>query len=485
MPRMLIRNGTVVDPSQGINAQLDILIKDGTITGLAPAISVEEDVEVVDATGFVIAPGFIDLHTHLREPGGEGAETIESGSKAAAAGGFTTIFCMPNTKPVCDSETGVHYIVSRAASHGCVNVIPVAAITKGMEGNEMTNFGKLITAGAGAFSDDGRPVMNAEIMRRALEYTKMLRIPIFEHCEDMNLSGDGHMNEGIASMRLGVKGIPRASESVMVMRNVALAAMTGGHIHICHVSTRESVEAIREGKRSGVNVTAEVSPHHLTMTEAACMGYNTNAKMKPPLCEAADRDALIAALEDGTIDCIATDHAPHSIQAKDTVFDAAPFGIIGMETAFPVLYTEFVATKRWSLEFLIEKLTVGPAKVMSEDWGTLIPGAAADFVMLRLDEPYVFQRQHLRSKSSNCPWLGVKMKARIAATFVGGRCVFESPDLFTAHLLAEAEAAQEEDGEEHEGAPPRKEKDKKKKKKKDKKGKKDKKKSKDRAFQLT
>lgn len=431
MAKTVIRNGLVIDPSQGLRAQLDVLIEDGRVAALAPAIPPDEDTAVVDASGFVIAPGFIDLHTHLREPGGESAETIESGTRAAAAGGFTTIFCMPNTKPVCDTETGVHYVVSRAANLGCVNVIPVAAITKNMDGEELTNFGKLITAGAGAFSDDGRPIMNAEIMRRALEYTSMLKVPIFEHCEDMNLSAEGVMNEGVTSARLGLKGIPRVSEAVMVARNVALAAITGGHIHICHVSTRESVEAIREAKRSGTRVTAEVTPHHLTMTEQAVLGYNTNAKMKPPLCEAADRDALIAALEDGTIDCIATDHAPHSANSKDTVFDAAPFGVIGMESAFPVLYTEFVATNRWPLEFLIEKLTTAPARVMGETWGTLRVGAPADFVLLQLGVAHVFEKHHLRSRSSNCPWLGKAMKARVVATFVGGRCVFEDPDVYT------------------------------------------------------
>lgn len=435
MSRLLIRNGTIIDPSQGIHRAMDLLVEDGKISALKARIDAS-DAEVIDASGLHVAPGFIDIHTHLREPGGEGSETIETGTRAAAAGGFTTIYCMPNTTPVCDSETGVQYVLSRAASHGCINVVPVAAITKGMQGEELTNFGRLMNCGAGAFSDDGRPVMNAEIMRRALEYTRLLGIPLFEHCEDMNLTAEGHMNEGVVSARLGIKGIPRVSESVMVSRNCALAAATGGHLHVCHVSTRESVDAIREARRNGVHVTAEVSPHHLTMTEEAVIGYNTNAKMKPPLCEKADRDALIVALEDGTIDCIATDHAPHSAQAKDNVFDAAPFGIIGMETAFPVLYTSFVATKRWTLDFLVEKMTTGPARVMNREWGTLRPGVAADFTLLELGKSAKFEQRHIFSKSKNCPWVGATMKARIAATFVKGKQVFQHPDLVAPSPLA-------------------------------------------------
>ncbi len=436
MPKVLISGGTVVDPSQGLNGKHDVLIEGGRVMDIQRTIPRGAADRVIEAEGLLVAPGFIDIHTHLREPGGGGAETIESGSAAAAAGGFTTIMCMPNTNPVCDTETGVQYVVSRAASVGGINVIPVACITRGMKGEEITNFGKLLNAGAGAFSDDGRPVMNAEIMRRALEYTRMLGVPIFEHCEDMNLSSNGVMNEGRTSIRLGLKGIPRTSESTMVARNAALAAATGGHIHICHVSTRESVEAIREARRNGVHITAEVSPHHLTMTEEAVIGYDTNAKMKPPLCEAEDRDALIAALVDGTLDCIATDHAPHSANSKENVFDAAPFGIIGMETSFPLLYTEFVATRRWSLEFLIEKMTTGPASVMGAKWGSLRAGSDADVTLIRLGEEYEFTRRHLRSRSVNCPWLGTRMKARVAATLSRGREAFVSPELYPDGLFS-------------------------------------------------
>lgn len=426
--KILVREATLVDPSQGLHGRMDLLVEDGLVADIQKSIPEAAADQVIDARGLTLTPGLIDIHTHLREPGGEGAETIASGSAAAAAGGFTTIYCMPNTNPVCDTETGVHYVVSRAAAVGTVRVVPVACITRGMAGEEMANLGKLMAAGAGAFSDDGRPVMNSEIMRRALEYTRLLGVPIMEHCEDMALTGEGVMHEGVVSLKLGLKGIPRVSESVMVMRNIALAAATGGHIHICHVSARESVEAIREGKRNGVRVTAEVSPHHLTMTDEAVIGYDTNAKMKPPLNAEEDRQSLIAALEDGTLDCIATDHAPHSAGAKESVFDMAPFGIIGMETAFPVLYTQFVATGKWSLEFLIERMALAPARIVNKSWGTLKRGEQADFALMELDTPFVFGRQHLRSKSVNCPWLGQTMKARIAATFVAGRMVFRNPE---------------------------------------------------------
>jgi dihydroorotase len=430
MAKLLIRDATIVDPSQGLNASMDLLVEDGRVATLQSRIVPEPDMQVVEAKGLTLAPGFIDIHVHLREPGGEGAETIETGTRAAAAGGFTTIYAMPNTTPVCDTHTGVHYVLSRAANVGCIRVVPVAAITVGQKGEHVTDFGLLKAAGAGAFSDDGHPVMNAEIMRRALEYTRMLNIPVMEHCEDMNLTGEGVMHEGAVSLRLGLRGIPRVSESVMVARNVALAAMTGGHIHICHVSTRESVEAIREGKRNGVHVTAEVSPHHLTLTDQAVIGYNTNAKMKPPLNAAEDREALIAALEDGTIDCIATDHAPHGASAKNSVFDAAPFGIIGLETAFPLLYTEFVASGKWSLDFLVERLTLAAAKVVRKPWGTLEPGSAADMVLIETGCDHLFAEGDLRSKSRNSPYLGRRMKARIAATYFEGRCVFERPECF-------------------------------------------------------
>jgi dihydroorotase len=420
MTKKVIRSATIVDPSQGIHEQLDLLIGDGQVLEIGRSLKVGDDTKTFDATGYYLCPGFIELHSHLREPGGEGSETIESGSLAAAKGGYTTVYCMPNTTPVCDSVTGVNFVLSRAAAVGHVKVIPVSAVTTGMGGGDLVNFGTLAEAGAGAFSDDGLPVLNAGVMRRALQYCSMLGMPIFDHCEDMDLTGVGVMNEGRVSMELGLKGIPRISESTIVARDIALAASAKAHLHICHVSARESVQAIREAKRSGINITAEASPHHLLLTDDAVRSYNTHAKMKPPLCEEEDRQALIAALQDGTIDCVATDHAPHGALKKECLFDDAAFGIIGMETAFPVLYTEFVATGKWTLDFLVEKMTLAPAQIMNKPWGTLKKGALADFNLIKLDEPYTFTHDHLGSKSRNCPWIGTEMKAAIAATFVEG-----------------------------------------------------------------
>ncbi|MCC5874744.1 MAG: dihydroorotase [Candidatus Sumerlaeia bacterium] len=441
MQRLLVLDALVVDPSQGLSGRYDVLVEDGRVAAIERKIKPTSDMETLPAKGLIMAPGFIDLHTHLREPGSETAETIESGTRAAARGGFTTIYCMPNTNPVCDSATGVQYVLSRAAAVGCVRVVPIAAITRGLEGKSLTNFGLLLDRGAGAFSDGALGIMNAEVMRRALEYTRMLNVPVFEHCEDLDLSGDGVMHEGPVSVRLGLKGIPRTSESIMVSRNVALAAMTGGHIHICHVSTRESVEAIREAKRNGVHVTAEVDPHHLILTDEAVIGYNTNAKVKPPLCGEEDRLALVQALEDGTIDCVTSSHAPHSNSAKDNVFDHAPFGVIGMESAFPVLYTEFVAKGRWSIDFLVEKLTASPARVMNKPWGHLQVGAQADFVLIETGTDHTFGREDLASRSSNCPFLGRTVSTRIAATFVAGNPVHVHPAIFPNGIAGSPQVA--------------------------------------------
>lgn len=420
---LLIRNATVVDPSQRLHQRLDILVENGAIAALDRGIPESRAREVLDATGLVACPGFVDLHVHLREPGGEGAETIETGMRAAAAGGFTTVFAMPNTNPVCDTTTGVQYVLSRAAELARIRVVPVAAVTRGQLGEEIVDFGSLVAAGAGAFSDDGRPIMNAAIMRRALEYTRMLGVPILDHCEDLNLTGDGQMHEGVHALRLGLAGIPRCSESIMVARDVTLADLARGHIHVMHVSTRESVAAIRAGKDRGIHVTAEASPHHLTLTEDAVGNYDTNAKMKPPLNMEKDRQALVAALEDGTIDCIATDHAPHSPTAKGTVFDSAPFGILGLETAFAVLHTKFVATGQWKLDFLIERMTSAPARIVKAPWGTLKPGACADIALLREGHAWKFTERDIRSKSRNSPWLGETFTARVAATIAQGRIV--------------------------------------------------------------
>jgi dihydroorotase len=315
-------------------------------------------------------------------------------------------------------------------------VVPIAALTVGSEGGRLTNFGRLKAVGAGAFGEGGRAVMNAGVMRRALEYSRLFDVPIFVHCEDTDLAGEGVMHEGAVALRLGLKGIPRTAESIMVARDVALAAATNGRLHIGHVSARESVEAIREAKRSGVRVTAEVTPHHLLMTDEDVVGYNTNAKVKPPLRAAEDRAALREALEDGTIDCIATSHAPHSSMSKDNLFDHAPFGVIGMESAFPILYTEFVVPGRWTLDFLVEKLSTAPARVMARPLGTLARGSAADFVLVDPNCRELIEARHLHSKSANCPFLGREVRARIAATFVAARAVFHRPEVFPGGPMA-------------------------------------------------
>lgn len=438
MSKTLIAGARVVDPSQGLDSVRNILVENGRIAALMPTAERPPADSVVDVAGLVVCPGFIDLHVHLREPGGSASETIATGTRAAAIGGYTTVFCMPNTTPVCDSPITVRYILDRANDAGLVRVVPIAAVTTGQEGELLSDMAALRDAGAGAISDDGRPVTSSDVMRRAMEHAASLGITVFDHCEDLSLTADGVMHEGAVSVRLGLKGIPRASEAACVARDCLLSLLTGCRLHICHVSNVDSVEAIRHFKKRGAPVTAEVSPHHLTLTDAEVAGsdaasaYNTHAKMKPPLCEDIDRRALIEALEDGTIDCIATDHAPHSPASKATTFEVAPFGIIGMETAFPVLYTEFVRTGRWTLEFLIDKMSCAPVRVMGElaqtrELGTLRPGAPADLVMLQLDQPRVLENSMLGSRSRNCPWLGRTLHARAVGTMAGGRWAWNDP----------------------------------------------------------
>lgn len=436
---VLIRGGTVIDPSQSLNARRDVLVEGGRIAALGASLPRERAKHEVDATGLIVCPGFIDLHCHLREPGGTASETIASGVAAAAAGGFTTVYCMPNTSPVCDSIVVVKFVLMRAMEAGGARVVPVAAVTREQKGEHLADLGALKSAGAGAYSDDGRPVANAMVMRRALTYAHMLDMPIFDHAEDMSLTGEGVMHEGNTSLRLGLKGIPRSSEATIVARDCALAYETGGRLHVCHVSNRDSVAAIRHWKSRGAPVTAEVTPHHLTLTDeavAAGAGYQTNAKMKPPLCTEDDRKSLIEALEDGTIDCIATDHAPHSPPSKDALFQDAPFGILGFESAFAVLYTEFVAKGRWPLEFLIEKMTSAPASIMNSDLGTLKAGSPADIALLKIDEPFEFNEGRLRSLSRNSPWLGQTLQGRVAATFTDGRAAFVDDTAFPAGVFA-------------------------------------------------
>ena len=418
---MLITGARILDPANDRDETADLLVKDGLIAEIAPGFAAPEGVRTIDATGLTLAPAFVEIHAHLREPGGEASETIATAARAAAKGGYAHVFGMPNTTPVCDSVMGVRYVLDRAREAGPVHVHPVGAVTTGMNGERLTDFPALLEAGAGALSDDGLPVAHAGMLRLALQCAADLGTVILDHCEDMSLTGDGVMHDGPHARTLGLPGIPRSSEATIALRDGLLALETGGRHHVCHVSTRDTVEAVRWLKSLGAPVTAEVSPHHLTLTDERVGDFDTHAKMKPPLCEESDRIALIEALEDGTLDCIATDHAPHAPGLKAQLFDQAPFGIIGMESAFSVCHTAFVETGRWSLSFLVEKMTVAPSLVVGAPWGTLGIGRPADIVALDTKARYTFTEHHLGSASVNCPWIGEEFVGRPIATIVGGR----------------------------------------------------------------
>jgi dihydroorotase len=426
MGSLLIKGGRVIEPKSKVNKIMDVYIEGDRIKAIGTNLKKSAD-RTIEAKGKVVCPGFIDLHSHLREPGREDAETIGSGTRAAAAGGFTTICAMPNTSPVMDNQTGIKYVLTRAQSEGIVNVLPIAAVTRGSEGDEITEFGDLVTQGAVGFSDDGRPVMNSEIMRRALEYTTMFKVPVMDHCEDLNLSRDGVMNEGCTSTVLGLSGIPSSSESTIVARDIDLARFTGGHVHICHVSTRQSVELIRQAKAHGIKISAEVTPHHLVLTEEIVRSseMDTNTKMKPPLGSEDDRKALIAGLRDGTLDAIATDHAPHTDMEKDKVFNEAPFGVIGFESALPVLITELVEKRVISLAKLIEKLTLAPAQILGlKERGRLARGVIADVTIIDPKRDWTIDAGRFFSKSRNCSFRGKRVRGSIEATIVSGGLIF-------------------------------------------------------------
>ena len=421
---LLIKNGRVIDPVNHVDQVADLLIADGKVMQIAQEIPVTPDTEAIDAAGQWVVPGLIDVHTHLREPGYEYKETIRTGTMAAAAGGFTTICCMPNTRPVNDSQAVTEFILRKAATEGMVNVLPVGAITKGCQGEEITEMGDLREAGCIAVSDDGRSVMNSAVMRRAMEYARMFRLPVISHCEDTSLSEDGVMNEGRVSTELGLRGIPNASEDVMVARDIELAALTGAHVHIAHVSTRGSVELIRRAKERGIGVSAETCPHYLVLTDEAVTGYNTHAKMKPPLRTLKDVEAVRKGLQEGVIDVIATDHAPHAQVEKEMEFDSAPFGITGLETAVPIalqLVDEGVLT----LNEMVLKMSVKPAKLLNIDRGNLSIGAVADITIIDPRVTWVVDPAQLKSKGKNTPFEGWKMKGRVTHTIVGGKVVYK------------------------------------------------------------
>jgi dihydroorotase len=427
MSGLLIRGGRVIDPSRNSDGMADVLVRDGKIEAVGRNIPVDRSVQVLDATGKVVAPGLIDLHVHLREPGFEQAETIASGAAAAAAGGFTAICAMPNTDPISDTHASVGFVVRQAIRAAQARVYPIGAVSMGQRGEQLTEFGELVQAGAVAVSDDGRPVASSHLMRTALEYARTFGIPVADHCEDLSLAQGGAMHEGLVATRLGLKGIPAAAEEIMVARDILLAQLTGGHVHLCHMSTRGSVELIRWAKDKGIRVTAEATPHHFTLTHERCDGYDTNAKMNPPLREAADRDAIRQGLQDGTIDCIASDHAPHHYDAKEREFDEAPNGIIGLETALGLGIRELVEPGLLSLSDLLARMSTIPARVFHLPGGTLAVGAPADLVVFDPSRRWTVRKEDLKSLSANSPFLGETLVGQADATVVGGRLVFERP----------------------------------------------------------
>ena len=427
MRPLLLKGGRVIDPSQGHDAVADVLIQDGKISQVSANIAGPDGSDTIDVSGKVVAPGLVDIHVHFREPGNEGAETIATGSLSAAAGGFTTVCAMPNTDPVTDNQAAVGFAVKQATAAKGARVFPYGAVTLGQKGEQLAEFARLIEAGAVAVSDDGHPVVSSHLMRTALEYAQAFGIPVADHCEEPSLAQRGVMHDGVVATRLGLKGIPAAAEEIMVARDVILAELTGGHVHLCHMSTKGCVDIVRRGKDLGVNVTAEVTPHHLTLMHEECEGYNTNAKMNPPLREAHDVEALREGLKDGTLDVIATDHAPHHYEAKERDFDDAPFGIVGLETALALGVTELVdgGAGPLTLPELILRMSTNPAKAFHLGGGTLGKGKPADVVVFDPAAEWTVDPSLFLSKSRNTPYAGRRLRGRVERTMVGGVTVFE------------------------------------------------------------
>ncbi|HWZ31545.1 MAG TPA: dihydroorotase [Bryobacteraceae bacterium] len=419
----VIKNGRVIDPASRFDGVADVLIENGVIRGVGPGLSGDE---VFDASGLIVAPGFIDMHVHLREPGFEHAETIESGSRAAAAGGFTSICPMPNTSPVNDNATVTSYIIEKARKHAVVNVFPIGAITKGSAGEELASIGSMKQAGAVAISDDGRPVMNARVMRRAMEFARSFGIPVIDHCEDLHLSAGGDMHEGLESVRLGLRGIPAASEDVMVARDILLAELTGARYHVAHISSRHAVEMVAFAKARGLAVTAEATPHHLAIADSDMAPYDSNYKMKPPLRSKCDVGAVVNGIVSGAIDAIATDHAPHPGSEKMQEFEKCPFGILGLETAIGIALEELVHPGKVGLMRMVELFTRGPARILGLDRGTLAVGAVADVTIFSTDREWTYDVNKSFSKSRNSPFDGRTFKGGPVATVVSGRVVWQS-----------------------------------------------------------
>ena len=416
---LLLRGGRVVDPSQGIDRIDDVLVRDGLVVAIGPAETGAD--EMIDATGLIVAPGLVDMHVHLREPGREEDETIETGTRAAIAGGFTSVACIPNTEPPVDTQATVEFIHQKAMRADTCNVFVVGCVSRNREGKELADIGQLVEAGAVAFSDDGAPVYDAELMRRALEYCSMFDKPILAHEEVLELSRGGVMNEGIVSLLLGLAGMPASAEDVMIGRDTALAESTGGRLHVMHVSTAGGVDLVRMAKARGVRVTAEACPHHFTLTDEALRGFDSNYKMSPPLRTAADVEAIIAGIVDGTIDCIATDHAPHAPEKKMLELDRAPFGIMGLETAVGLSVTRLVATGRIGWPRLIEAMSTLPARILGINRGTLRPGSVADITLIDPECVWQVDVKSFCSKSVNSPFDRWTLRGRAVATIVAGR----------------------------------------------------------------
>lgn len=423
---ILIKNVNIVN-STGVESSVDIYIENSIIKDIKKNLDIEVQ-KIIDARGLYVLPGLVDTHCHLRDPGYEYKEDISTGSRSAAKGGFTSIACMPNTDPVADNPAVVTYIIEKAKKEALVNVYPIGAITKGQKGEELAEMGSMKEAGIVAVSDDGRPVMKSSVMKKALIYAGQFNLPVISHCEDLDLAEEGSMNEGFMSTKLGLRGIPAAAESVMVARDVLLSEYTGIPVHIAHVSTKSSVEIIRNAKKNGVKVTCETCPHYFTLTEEACEGYDTNAKMNPPLRTQEDVEAIIEGLKDGTIDIIATDHAPHHFDEKNVEFDNAPNGIVGFETALSLSYTALVETKVITLPQLVEKLSTGPARILNLKKGVIDVNEDADLILVDFDTEYTIDVSEFASRGKNSPFDGFKVKGKNMMTIVGGKIVYVADD---------------------------------------------------------
>ena len=440
---VLLKGGRVIDPSRNVDDVSDVLIVDGRIESAGERIASVDDAEVIDCGGMIVSPGFIDVHCHLREPGREDVETIATGARAAAAGGFTAVCAMPNTDPVTDNQAAVGFIIRQAQRADAARVHVIGAISVGQRGETLAEFGEMVAAGAVAMSDDGKPVVSAQLMRTALEYARSFGIPVIDHCEEPTLAKGGSMNEGIVSARLGLKGIPSEAEEIMVIRDILLARRTGGHVHLAHMSTHGSVELIRWGKERGINVTAEVCPHHISLTEDRIGSYDTNAKMNPPLRTQKDVESLREAVKDGTIDMIATDHAPHHYDEKEREFADAPNGIVGLETALAVSVTNLVESGHIDFRTLVDKMSCAPARLFSLPGGSLARGAVADVTVFDPRVTWQVEPSEFLSKGRNTPYAGMALTGRATATIVSGKLVYRSTEMNTNARNARASSGKD------------------------------------------